>query len=148
MRGRPSTYSDEMAELICQRLAAGEPLRVICREPDMPPESTVRTWALDDVNGFAARYARAREIQAHKMAEELLEIADDARNDWMEAQDDKGGEAYRLNGEHVQRSRLRSDNRKWLLSKMLPKFYGDKLDVDSTVNGTVRIVTGVRRDGE
>ena len=131
MMGRPSTYSEEIASIICTRIAEGEPLRVICRDADMPPESTVRNWALDDVNGFAAQYARAREIQAHTMAEEILEIADDARNDWMERQDDKGG--YEFNGEHVQRSKLRSENRKWLLSKMLPKVYGERLDINADV---------------
>jgi hypothetical protein len=133
MRGRPSTYSDELAEQICERLAAGESLRAICREPDMPPESTVRRWALDDVQGFMAHYARAKEIQAHVIAEELLEIADDGRNDWMERQTDGGGAGWQINGEHVQRSRLRSDNRKWLLSKMLPKVYGERLDINADV---------------
>jgi hypothetical protein len=93
----------------------------------MPPESTVRTWALDDVAGFAAQHSGAREIQAFAIADELLEITDDARNDWMAVQDDQGGEAYRLNGEHVQRSQLRIDTRKWMLAKMLPKTFGDRL---------------------
>ena len=67
-------------------------------------------------------------------AEEILEIADDARNDYMEKLDDSGNLlGYTLNGEHVQRSRLRIDTRKWLMSKQNPKVYGDKLDM--TTNG-------------
>lgn len=61
------------------------------------------------------------------MADELLEIADDGTNDWMERIDGDGaGVGWVLNGEHVQRSRVRIDTRKWLLSKMAPKRYGDK----------------------
>lgn len=59
-----------------------------------------------------------------------MEIADNGLNDWMErnAKEDKGWVA---NGEHIQRSRLRVDTRKWFLSKVLPKLYGDKLDITS-----------------
>lgn len=124
-----STYTDEMARKICERLAEGLSLREVCRGDGMPPESTVRLWALDNVNGFGAQYARAREIGYHAMADEVLEVADDARNDWMErnGEDDKG---WVENGDHISRSRLRVDTRKWMLSKVLPKVYGDKLDVN------------------
>jgi hypothetical protein len=124
--GRPSSYTPELADLICERLADGRTLRDVCRDEDMPTESTVRTWANDDREGFYAQYARAREIGYHAMADETLEIADDGRNDWVRRQDENG-ETYVLNGEHVQRSRLRVDTRKWLLSKALPKLYGDKI---------------------
>lgn len=93
----------------------------------MPHESTVRSWALDDREGFSTQYARAREIGYFSMADELLEVADDGRNDWMERSDDNGGISWQLNGEHIQRSRLRVDTRKWMLSKALPKVFGDKV---------------------
>ena len=64
------------------------------------------------------------------MADELLEIADDGSNDWMMRQH-SGDQSYAANGEHIQRSRLRLDTRKWLLSKALPKIYGDKLPVET-----------------
>ena len=58
-----------------------------------------------------------------------MEIADDARNDWMSYEDKNSGcESWRLNGEHVQRSRLRIDTRKWLASKLAPKIYGDLVE--------------------
>lgn len=66
------------------------------------------------------------------MADELLEVADDARNDWMERQDDNGGNSWQVNGEHIQRSRLRVDTRKWMLSKALPKVFGDKVTQEHT----------------
>jgi hypothetical protein len=62
------------------------------------------------------------------MADEMLEVADDGTNDWMLRRgSDEEDDLYQLNGEHLQRSRLRVDTRKWLLSKALPKVYGDKL---------------------
>lgn len=129
--GNKTTYTEAVAAAVLNRLAEGETLRAICRDEGMPPESTVREWALDDREGFAARYARAREIGAYAMADEMLEIVDDGSNDWMERRRQNGETEAVLNAEHVQRSRLRADKRQWLLSKVLPKVFGDKLDVTS-----------------
>lgn len=129
-RGRPSLYSVEIADAICERLSSGMTLREVCRADDMPDESTVRKWALRNHEDFFPQYAEAREVGYHAMADELIEIADDGSNDWMErnGSDGQTGDTV-INGEHVQRSRLRLDTRKWLLSKALPKVYGDKLAV-------------------
>lgn len=94
----------------------------------MPDESSVREWALEDRNGFAPQYIRARELQAHHMADEIIDIADNGSNDWM-AREDPDNPGFALNGEHIQRSRMRFDARRWYLSKVLPKVYGDKLDL-------------------
>jgi hypothetical protein len=74
------------------------------------------------------QYARAREAQADTLFDEILDIADDARNDWMvrRGQDDAGWQA---NSEHIQRSRLRLDARKWMAGKLQPKKYGEKLEL-------------------
>ena len=126
--GRLTDYTQDIADKICERLAKGETLRSICRSDEMPSEATVRNWALSNREGFFAQYSQAREIGYHSMADEALEISDDGTNDWvMNNADEDGSAVYRLNGEHVQRSRLRVDTRKWLLSKALPKVYGDKL---------------------
>jgi hypothetical protein len=90
------------------------------------------SFALDDNEGFAEKYSRAREIGYHSMADELLEIADDGSNDWMVRQH-AGDQSYAANGEHIQRSSLRLDTCKWLLSKALPKIYGDKLPVETNI---------------
>jgi hypothetical protein len=127
-RGRPTTFTKKLAAEICRRLASGRTLRDIARDPDMPSESTVRSWANNDVEGFHASYARAREIGYQAMADEIVAIADDASNDWTERQGRDGKERLALNSEHVQRSRLRVDARKWLLAKALPKLYGEKSD--------------------
>lgn len=129
--GRPTDFTPELAETICAELASGRSLRDVCSGEDMPAESTVRLWAIDNRDGFSAQYARAREIGYQAMADELLEIADNGHNDWMarRGEDDEGWQA---NGEHIQRSRLRVDTRKWMLSKVLPKIYGDKQSVEMT----------------
>lgn len=100
----------------------------------MPHESTVRAWALDDFQGFSTQYARAREIGYHGMADEMVEIADEVRFDTIRGQD---GEPDRPNTEWITRSRLRVDTRKWLLSKALPKVYGDKLEVGGPGGGPI-----------
>jgi hypothetical protein len=130
--GRPSDYTPETAAAICERLSAGENLRAICASDDMPPESTVRTWALDDREGFSAQYTRARMLGYLSMADELLEVSDNASNDWMERRAEEGAAdaGWEANGDHMQRSRLRVDTRKWILSKALPKIFGDKLDMN------------------
>lgn len=128
--GRRSDYTPEIAELICQRLADGQTLIEVCRDEAMPAESTVRRWALEDREGFAAKYAQAREIGYLKLADELMEISDDGTNDWVERQNKDGSTYTALDAEHVQRSRLRVETRKWLLSKALPKIYGDRLDLN------------------
>ena len=116
-------YSPEIAAEICQRLAAGESLRAICRDLHMPNESNVRQWALDDVNGFGAQYAQAREAGYHAMAEDILEIADETKHDTVHTE-----QGERADSEWIARSKLRVDARKWLLSKMLPKVFGDKIE--------------------
>lgn len=136
-RGRPSVYTPEIAEEICRRLAEGEPLDTICLPAGMPSPATVRLWVVRDWHGFAAEYARAREAQAYKWADEINGIADDGTNDWME-RNGADNPGWQANGEHIQRSRLRVDSRKWLLSKILPKTFGDKLDVNHSGEMTLR----------
>lgn len=141
-RGRPSSYTAEIGASICARLACGETLRSVCRDDDMPSESTVRQWVIDDREGFSAHYARARDLGLDAMADELFDVADDGSNDWMERLDRDGYSiGWELNGEHVQRSKLRIDTRKWYMSKMAPKKYGDRLEVDAKVAATVTTVS-------
>lgn len=116
--GRPSEYSDAVADAICERLANAESLRRICLADDMPAQSTVFRWLAQNAT-FREQYASAREAQAHAMADEILDIADDGSNDFM-------GEDEKYNGDAVARSKLRVDARKWLAAKLLPKKYGDR----------------------
>lgn len=128
--GRPTTYTDKLAKDICLLIAEGLSLRSIAAAEGMPSKSTIMRW-LAQREDFRDQYARAKELQADALAEEMLDIADDAANDWMEIHDKDGKSAgFKLNGEHVQRSRLRIEARKWLLSKLQPKKYGDRLDLN------------------
>lgn len=118
----PVPYSEEIAAAICERLADGETLKAICRDPGMPDDRAVRHWALEDLHSFGKRYSRAREIGYLKMADEILDLADDKAGDaYVEA-----GGTRRPDHAAVQRSRLQIDTRKWVLAKCLPKIYGDR----------------------
>lgn len=126
---RPSIYSEELALAICERMAEGESLRTICKDDDMPCLKTAMLWLSDGKHPeFLQHYVRAREIQADTMAEDILNIADNGLND---SQVDDDGKVF-INQDVIARSRLRVDARKWLASKLAPKKYGDKLDLEVT----------------
>lgn len=117
--GRPSEFTQDKADAICERLANAESLRKICLSDDMPCQTTVFKW-LSQNPEFAKQYAHAREAQADALFDECLDIADDGTNDWM-------GDDDKYNGDAVQRSRLRIDTRKWMAGKLRPKVYGEKV---------------------
>lgn len=136
---RPTSYNEEIASLICGRMAEGESLRSICRDPAMPALSSVFLWVSKHPE-FSEQYKLAMASRADAMFEEMFDIADDGSNDWMEINGKDGEAGWKLNGEHVQRSRLRLDTRKWALSKMMPKKYGDNIVDETTGNdGDVEI---------
>lgn len=124
--GRPTKYTKELAATLCEQIALGLSLRTVCKADTMPGMSTVFTW-LREYKEFQEQYARACEERTEAMAEDLLDIADDGTNDYMESEDGKP----QYNGDSIQRAKLRVDTRKWLMSKMKPKKYGDKLDMTS-----------------
>lgn len=123
--GRPTTFAQEIADQICERIACGESLRKICEGEDMPGLSTVFRWLYAN-EAFRDQYTRAREAQQEYLALEILEIADDGSNDTYIDEEGKP----RVDHDVIQRSRLRVDTRKWIMSKLAPKKYGDKVDVN------------------
>lgn len=140
--GRPTDYNQDKATLICSRMAEGESLRSICRDESMPALSTVFLWVAKH-SEFSEQYRLAMASRADAMFEDMIDIADDGRNDYIV----NGEGEERFNTEHVQRSRLRLDTRKWMLARMLPKKYGDKIeeqkpdDVDPTpIKVTINVV--------
>lgn len=140
--GRPSSFTQDLADRICAELAEGVSLRSVCKADDMPSTQTVFRW-LREHESFRDQYARAKEESADALGEEIQDIADDGTNDWMERFNEKGESiGWTLNGEHVQRSKLRIDARKWLMSKLKPKRYGDKLELsgDPKAPLTVQVV--------
>lgn len=129
---RPTDYTPELATKICERIAEGESVRDIVKDEAMPSSSTIYRWLLqEEKREFWEQYEKARNIQAELMFEELLEIADDGSNDWVLRTGKDNEEWWQQNGEAMGRSRLRVDTRKWYLSKVLPKKYGDKMDITS-----------------
>lgn len=126
--GRPSIYNPELAAQICEHIAQGKSLRTIAEMEGMPHQATIMAWLDGSHPDFSEQYARAREAQADKLAEEILAIADDGRSDtYLDAE---GNE--KTDNEAIQRSKLRVEARKWLASKMAPKKYGDKVTQEHT----------------
>jgi len=116
-RGLPLVFQEEIADIVLDRLANGESLRSICRDPAMPDGSTIRKWIARSPD-FAKQYAVAREEQADAIFDETLDIADSVPPE--------------APNEEIQRARLRIDTRKWLAGKLRPKKYGDMLKHEVT----------------
>lgn len=141
--GRPTDFTPEIATAICLRLMEGESLASICRGDDMPARSTVHLWLLEH-REFSDSYTRAREVQGHNLADDTVEIADDGTNDWMERRRQDGSVEIVPNHEHIARSKLRIDTRKWMAAKLAPKKYGDRQTVEH--EGTVGVEHSERAD--
>lgn len=112
--GRPTTYNQETADKICELIARGMSLRAICASADMPAGGTVHRW-LAEHQDFQEQYARAREEQADGFADEIIDIADSVAPETGE----------------VAKAKLQIDARKWKASKLAPKKYGEKLELDA-----------------
>lgn len=121
--GRPSIFTQELADNICEQLAMGISMRTVCLADDMPAIATVFKWFRTKPE-FLSQYARAKEESADALFEETVDIADDSLKE-AHAADPKASGAV------VQAMRLRVDTRKWMMSKMKPKKYGDTIDVTS-----------------
>ena len=130
-RGAMVRFSETVGDLICGRMAEGETLRQVCRDPAMPSRSTVYRW-LSKNPGFRDQYARARELLVEAWADEIIDIADDGTTDYVVKVGRNGREYEAVDQEHIQRSRLRVDARRWLLSKLNPGQYGDHVEVQHT----------------
>lgn len=130
--GRPTKYRQSVCKAICMRLMLGQSLNEICRLNRYPVKVTVFSW-LQKYPEFLNQYRHAREVQQETHLDDILEIADDGTNDWME-RTGKDGECigWQINGEHVTRSRLRVDTRKWIMERLSSKAYGSKQAVDHT----------------
>lgn len=109
--GRPSDFSPELANLICERIADGQSLRDLCEAEDMPSRETVRRW-LSQNEAFRAQYAHAREEQADAYADQIKHEAFSATD--------------------ASLGRLRMDALKWTASKLAPKKYGDAVQMKHT----------------
>ncbi|MDP4545850.1 hypothetical protein Q8P09_12270 [Psychrobacter faecalis] len=141
--GRPTIYSEGLAQVICESLMVGMSLRKICELDGMPAISTVMQWLASGKDGFMEQYAHARQVQAEYLLDELIDIADDSADDY----EIVNGEE-RLNQEHIQRAKLRIDTRKWNIEKLAPKRYGVKQQIESNVNLSVNNLTDDELDAQ
>lgn len=129
----PSTYTDLIAEEICQRLAKGETLTSICGDEHMPARRTVSDWRRAQPE-FDKAFTEAREAGFDALAEDCLSIADDASDDFR-----MGEKSVLADTDHIQRSKLRVWTRLQLLSKWDPKRYGERLDLNHS--GSIQTVS-------
>ena len=129
-KGRPNTFSEEIAQEIIERLSDGEPLRAICRSEGMPNWRTVYLWMSKDAK-FNAHIAQAREIGFDAIAEEALLIADTPCyldvTETIEGDDDKPTRIKVVRSDAFNHRRLQVDTRLKLLAKWCPKKYGDQI---------------------
>src|SRR5262249_23605207 len=105
-----TNYTREIAETICSKMSEGASLRSICQAPGMPSEGTVRGWAVRDVDGFGERYRVARQFLLEDWSDDIVAIADDGELDPRDRQ-------------------IRTGVRQWLMSKLAPRRYGDKVQI-------------------
>lgn len=124
--GRPTIRTPDVEAFVLTAIAEGKSLRWIGKQLGAPSMSTILRWA-DQDEAFRKQYAHARAQGLDAVADEMLEIADDGTNDLTTVTDASGNDREVLNVDHVQRSKLRVDTRKWLLSKLAPKKYGDRV---------------------
>lgn len=126
-KGRPTGYTEEIADEICERIANGESLRAICSAEHMPAKAMVFRW-LQNRKDFSDRYEKSRESQADSLVDDILSIADSGENDtYIDEQGNK-----RVDTDCIARSRLRVDARKWIAAKLRPIRYGDKVTQEVT----------------
>ena len=122
--GRPSKYTDELAEAICERIAAGESMRSICSEAGMPAQSTVYCWQ-DDNQDFRSKCARARVEQADNIFHGMADIEEKVLSDELDPV----------------AARVVLSSRQWRAAKLAPKKYGEKLEVENntTIKGAMTL---------
>src|SRR3954470_19452968 len=117
-RGQPTTFTQDLADAICQGLASGQSLMRVCKDLGTPHYSVLQWLRQPKREAFRIQYAQARELQADYLAEEILVIADDHKSD-----------------PDANSRRLRVDARKWYAGKLRPKKYGEASQIDVNVGG-------------
>jgi hypothetical protein len=122
-------YSPETADRILAELMKGKLLCDVCNDLDMPSVRSLRKWVQEDREGFRARYLQAREIGFEAIADEMFDIVDDRRSDWIFQRLEDGTTEVILDPYRVKRAALRVKARCWLLSKMQPKRFGGRRDI-------------------
>lgn len=127
--GRPSSYTEAIADAILERIASGESLTAICATEGMPHISTVFRWLADpERSAFRDSYARAREVQGDTKFDQVGDMAHMAVRGQVDPQ----------------AAKVFIDAIKWQAAKLAPKKYGDKLDLNHS--GGITVGTKEQRD--
>ena len=139
---------EDIFEIICNRIIEGESLSQVLLTKGMPSRFTYYEW-LKESDEKSNKYARATELRAEYLFDEILKISDNQTNDIIFDKDD----IAHVNHDAIHRNRLQVDARKWALSKMNPKKYGEKTGIDVTTGGeklsnkiTIEFVDGSVKD--
>jgi hypothetical protein len=114
-------YTPTLADEICRLMTEGRSVRSICSDPGMPSEGTVRGWAREDRDGFAARYRLARDLQLDHWADLIVDLADRSDRDPRDRQ-------------------IRIDTRKWIMSKLGPRRYGERLLTAIELDSPIKVL--------
>lgn len=140
--GRPCEYTDEVADEILERISLGESLNMICKDKHLPAHSTIYKWLADEVNAnFSDNYTLARARQADFYADEIITIADDGSRDTIIRVNRKGEPYESPDHDHINRSRLMVDTRKFVMRCLAPKKYGERVQVDATLDIHVKEIS-------
>jgi hypothetical protein len=144
--GRPTMFTQQMANLICLRIAEGESLREIVKTEGMPERATIYEWLLKKPD-FADQYTRAREEQADTLADEIIAIADE-QPEIIAVVDKKTGALieHKLDGAFLQWQKNRIDARKWTAMKLKPKKYGERVALAGDADNPVKIEAEVQAE--
>lgn len=137
--GRPTKFTKKVTDEVIKRLGLGEGLIRICRDDHMPHRQTVLNWknagaekgASAALKGFFDRYNAARIDGLDYFRDEMLDIADDGSNDYI-TKEVNGKEIEVFDQEHATRSKLRVSTRQWLMSKLAPSKYGERITQHQT----------------
>lgn len=115
----PSTFSQEQFDEVCNRIAEGRSLNAVCKDEGMPKKSVFLKW-LSQNDSIRDQYMRARDVLLLIQGDELTDLSDDVDLDQLA----------------IAKANLQINTRKWVLSKLVPKVYGDRLNLDGEVRNT------------
>lgn len=127
--GRPTIYSEDIADEVCRRLAEGESLRSICKDDHLPTKSTILLWVVDQRHeSFSDQYRRAREAAGYAHADEITHIARELRDGEIDPQ-----VAREIRGCLA-----------WAAERMAPKTHSPRQEVTGPEGGPVQATVNVR----
>ena len=147
--GSTPTVTQQVIDRVCVAISIGQSLRrILATDPTLPPATTILT-AIGKNPAWMAQYAHARSRGHDAMAEEIIDIADQPRiGDRTEVRQDKDGNVLDrrvTTADMVDRAKLQCDTRRWLLSKMAPKRYGDRLELAGDGDNPITLAVAYAR---